>query len=251
MKKKSLIKQQPAIRLINISKKYILHHQKPTLMENIFKFGQKEEFWALKNINLEIEKGKSFGIIGNNGSGKTTLLKVISAVTTATSGNLLIKGKIVSLIDVNSGFNPELTGEENIYLNGLLLGMKKKEIEKKFEQIISFSGLRKFIDAPFYTYSFGMKLRLGFSIAIHSEPDILLIDEVLGGGDKNFLNKTYRVIQRFSEEGKTLIFVSHFLHLIRKFCQEAVILEKGEIKTIGNTKEIIKNYSLSSNKSIY
>jgi len=231
-----------AIKLTHISKKYILHHQKPTLMENIFRFGQKENFWALKKINLELKKGESLGIIGNNGSGKTTFLKIISGITTQTSGDIKVCGRIVSLIDVNSGFNQELTGEENIYLNGMLLGMTRKEIEKKFKQIIKFSDLKKFIDAPFYTYSFGMKLRLGFAIVAYSNPDIILIDEVLAGGDKNFLNRTYRFIKNFLKEGKTLIFVSHFLPILEKFCQKAVFLEKGEIKMFGETKKVINSY---------
>lgn len=232
-----------AIKLSNISKKYILHHQKPTLVENIFKFGQREEFWALKNINLEIKKGQSLGIVGNNGSGKTTLLKIISGISTPTSGKIGVNGRIVSLIDVNSGFNPELTGEENIFLNGMLLGMSKKEINKQFNKIIRFSGLKNFIDTPFYTYSFGMKIRLGFSIAIYSKPDILLIDEILGGGDKNFLEKTLRVVQNFLKERKTLIFVSHLLPHFTKFCQRAIILEKGQIKMIGEAKAVVNKYN--------
>jgi len=233
-----------AIEIINVSKKYILHHQKPTLIENIFKLGQKEEeFWALKNINLEIKKGESYGIIGENGSGKTTLLKIISGITSPTSGEVKLNGRIVSLIDVNSGFNPELTGEENIFLNGMLLGMSKKEINKQFNKIIKFSGLKSFIDTPFYTYSLGMKMRLGFSIAIFSNPDILLVDEILGAGDKKFLEKSSKAIQDFFKQRKTLIFISHLPQLISKFCEKTIILEKGEIKDIGKTKKIIKSYN--------
>jgi len=237
-------KKDLVIKLVNVSKKYILHHQKPTLIENIFKLGQKkEEFWALKNISLEIKKGESYGIIGNNGSGKTTLLKIISGITPPTFGTSEINGRIVSLIDVNSGFNPELTGEENIFLNGMLLGMNKKEIKNKLDRIIRFSGIKKFIDIPFYTYSFGMKIRLGFAIAIYSNPDIILVDEILGGGDKNFVKKTLKAMQNFLSQGRTLIFVSHLLPYFTEFCQKAIILEKGEIKMIGKSKDVIKKYN--------
>lgn len=246
MKKQSAINnQQLAIKITNLSKKYILHHQKPTLVENIFRWGQKEELWALKNINMEIRQGDSIGLLGKNGSGKTTFLKIIAGITTSSSGQIQVNGKVVTLIDINSGFHPELTGEENIYLNGMLLGMSQKEIKKEFCKIIQFSGLKKFIDAPFYTYSNGMKFRLGFSIAIHSKPDILLIDEIIGGGDKIFIKKAYQFVKNFIKDGKTFVFASHFSPLVKKFCQRAAILENGQIKIIGETKKIIDLYTSS------
>jgi len=238
---------QFAIKIENLSKKYILHHEKPTLVENIFRFRRKEEVWALKDINLEIRKGEKIGIIGDNGSGKTTLLKIISGITFPTSGDIKVNGKIAALIDLKAGFHPELTGEENIFLNGMLLGMNKKEINQKFDKIIEFSGLGKFIDAPLHIYSSGMILRLGFSIAIHSNPDILLIDEVLAVGDQEFQKKSYQTIQNFFKKGKTIIFISHYLPLVTKICPRSALLEKGGIKIIGESKNIINFYKQKLN----
>jgi len=241
---------QLAIKLSNISKKYILHHEKPTLVENIFSFRRKEEIWALKDINLEIKKGEKIGIIGDNGSGKTTLLKIISGITIPTTGKIEINGRVAGLIDLEAGFHPELTGEENIFLNGMLLGMSREEIKKRFKHIINFSGLGKFIDTPFYTYSSGMALRLGFSIAIHSNPDILLIDEVLAVGDQEFGNKCLQKMQEFFRKKGTIVFVSHHLETIAKFCNKVALLERGGIKMIGESKKVIESYyfrRLSSN----
>jgi len=239
-----------AISLRDISKKYILYHQKPTLVENIFKFGSKEEIWALKDINLEIKKGEKIGIIGDNGSGKTTLLKIITGITTPTSGEVKVNGRVAALIDLEAGFHPELTGEENIYLNGMLLGMSKKEIKEKYTQIIKYSGLGKFIDAPFYTYSSGMRLRLGFSLAIHSNPDILLIDEVLSVGDQEFQEKSYQTIQNFFKQGKTIIFVSHNLPLVSRLCHRVAWWERGKIKMLNESKKVINAYQ-KTNKSFF
>lgn len=237
------MKQDIAIKISNLSKKYILHHQKPTLTETIFSFGRREEIWALKDINLEIRKGEKIGIVGDNGSGKSTLLKIITGITAPTKGKVEINGKVAALISLEAGFHPELTGEENIYLNGMLLGMSKEEIKKKFTQIVNFSGLGKFIDAPFYTYSSGMALRLGFSIAIHSNFDIVLIDEIMSVGDQDFQKKSYRAIQESFRKEKTLIYVSHYLPLITKLCSKTYWLENGEIKMSGYSKKIIKSYT--------
>src|SRR3989304_6408892 len=166
-----------AVKLTAVSKKYIVHHEKPTLVENILSRGKNEEFWALKDINLTIQKGEKVGIIGPNGSGKTTLLEIIAGITSSTKGKVATYGKLVSLIELEAGFHPELTGEENIFLNGLLVGMPKEEVRTKFKDIVSFADIGRFIDAPFYTYSEGMKLRLGFSILAHTSPDIVLLDE--------------------------------------------------------------------------
>jgi len=229
-----------AIKLSSVSKKYILHHEKPTLVESLIK--RKEEFWALKNINLEVKKGDKLGIIGPNGSGKSTLLKIITRITTPTKGKVRTSGKIASLIDLEAGFEPDLTGEENIYINGLLLGMTKKEINKNFKKIIRFSGIKKFIDSPLYTYSAGMKLRLGFSVAIHSNPDILIVDEIISIGDENFRNKSYKKIQEFFKAKKTMIFVSHNLDLLKKLCSKTVWLDQGKIKISGPSELVIKKY---------
>ncbi len=234
-----------AIRLSGIQKKYVLHHQKPTLVENIIHLGKKEELWALKNINLEIKKGEKYGVIGLNGSGKTTLLKIISGITSPTTGRVDVDGRIATLIDLDAGFHPELTGEENIYLNGMLLGMGKKEIKSKFTNIIDFSGLKRVIDTPFYTYSSGMKLRLGFSLVISSEPKILLIDEFFSVGDKNFQDKSQQVINQLLKRGTTLLFCSHSLNLVSRICQKAIWLEKGSVKYNGPVDETIGRYQRS------
>jgi len=228
-----------AISLTNISKKYILHHEKPTLVETFFK--KKEEFWALKNISFKVKKGEKIGIIGPNGSGKSTLLKIVCKITTPTSGKIETRGRMASLIGLTAGFHPDLTGEENIYINGLLLGMSRKEIKDKFKAIIDFSGLHHFIDAPFYTYSGGMMLRLGFSIAIHADPDVLVVDEVLSAGDRAFQEKCQKKVKETFRR-KTILFVSHNLKLIKTLCPQTLWLNKGRVKLFGKTTEVIKAY---------
>jgi len=239
---KKMITQKLAIKAEDLSKKYILHHQKPTLMENIFKLGRKEEIWALKKINFEIKKGEKIGVIGNNGSGKTTLLKIIAGITVPSNGEFMVKGRVAALIDLKAGFHPELTGEENIYLNGLLLGMSKKEVKRNFTEIVKFSGLGRFIDVPLHTYSDGMALRLGFSIAVHSNPGILLIDEVLAVGDQDFQKKSFQKIQEFFKKGKTVVFISHNLPAVTKLCPKVIWLEKGTLKMIGESKKTVRLY---------
>lgn len=234
-----------AVTLSNISKKYTLQHDKPTLAENLFLNRSQEDFWALKEINLTIKKGERVGIIGANGSGKTTLLKVITGITTPTSGFTNTVGNIVSLIELTAGFHPELTGEDNILLNGLLLGMSKNEIKSKVKRIIKFADIGKFIDTPFYTYSSGMALRLGFSIAIHANPDIIVIDEGLSFGDKFFVTKALKKIRDYIKKNKTLIFVSHFLSLVEQNCDRVIWLDKGTIKSSGEVNKVIKEYSRS------
>ncbi|PIS09484.1 sugar ABC transporter ATP-binding protein [Candidatus Beckwithbacteria bacterium CG10_big_fil_rev_8_21_14_0_10_34_10] len=242
-----MINNKTVISLNNISKKYILHHEKPTLVESLFK--KKEEFWALKNISLQLKKGEKLGIIGPNGAGKSTLLKLISGITYPTKGKVKTKGKIASLIDLSAGFHPDLTGEENIYINGLLLGMNKKEIKNSFKKIIAFSGIKKFIDSPLNTYSSGMVLRLGFSIAVHSNPDILIIDEVISSGDEKFRIKSFNKIQDFFKAKKTIIFVSHNLEAIKKLCPQVLWLDKGKTRALGKTNKIVKKYIKESQKN--
>jgi len=234
------MKNNIVISLKSVSKKYILHHEKPTLVESLFK--TKEEFWALKNINLEIKKGQKLGIIGPNGAGKSTLLKIITGITVPTSGSVKAKGRIASLIDLEAGFEPELTGEENIYINGLLLGMAKKEIKNNFNRIVKFAEIKKFIDSPLHTYSSGMKLRLGFSLAAFSNPDILIIDEVITAGDESFQRKSYEKIQEFCHQEKTIIFVSHILDILKKLCPQTLWLDRGKIKEFGLSKKVVNKY---------
>lgn len=227
--------QNIVIRLTNVSKRYTIHHEKPTLAERLVN-GKDEEFWALKNINLTIRKGERVGIIGPNGSGKTTLLKIIAGITTPTSGIVETHGKIVSLIDLEAGFHPELTGEQNIYLNGMLLGINKKELDRRLTSIIRYANINQFIDAPLFTYSSGMKLRLGFSIAIHADPDILILDEGISVGDKFFQKKSTATMQKLIKSGITLFMVSHQIITMKQICQRYVMFSDNRIIADGSKK---------------
>lgn len=237
-----------AVTLENLSKKFTLHHEKPTLVENIFSQKIKEEVWALKNINLVVNSGEKLGIIGSNGSGKSTLLKIMAGITAPTSGKIKINGKVVTLIDLDAGFHPELTGEENIYLSGMLLGMNRRVIQSRLKQIIEFSGLKKVIDTQLFTYSSGMRLRLGFSVALFSDPDIFLIDEVLGMGDREFQKKSFQKLTDLFHQKKTIIFISHQLESIRQNCSRVVWLNKGKIEMDGSCQKVIPAYIAFSSK---
>jgi len=204
---------------------------------------EKEKFLALKNINLEVKSGEVLGIIGSNGAGKSTLLKILSRVTGPTSGSLKIRGRIASLLEVGTGFHSELTGRENIYLNGAINGMNKKEVSRKIEEIIDFSGVEKFIDTPVKRYSSGMHVRLGFAVAAHLDQEILVVDEVLAVGDSSFQEKAIKKMDEVSKgEGRTVLFVSHNMSTINKLCQRAIILDQGSIINEGETAEIVSNY---------
>ncbi len=203
---------------------------------------QQADFWALRNVTLEVNRGESVGIIGENGSGKSTLLKVLSNVTDPTCGRITIDGRVSALLELGAGFHPQLTGRENIYLNGVILGMPKKDIDRLFDRIVEFSGIGEFIDQPVMTYSSGMYVRLGFAIAIHVDPDILIIDEVLAVGDEEFQRKCKKAIHEFHERGKTILFVSHDLAAIRELCTRVYWLRKGEIRMVGGRDEVTFSY---------
>jgi ABC-type polysaccharide/polyol phosphate transport system ATPase subunit len=232
-----------AIKMENVVKNYRLFHEKATLIENILGKSKKEKFAALKGISLTIRKGEKVGIIGSNGSGKTTLLKIIAGITTLNSGKLLTEGKIVSLIDLSAGFHPELTGEENIYINALLVGMDRSEMKSKIKEIIRYADIGKFIDAPLYTYSSGMKLRLGFAIAVASDPDIIILDEEVSAGDEDFQRKSMKKIDEFVREGKTLLVVSHWMDFLKKHCERIIWLEGGKIVADGGMRVLNKYQS--------
>lgn len=259
----------PIIEIKNISKKYNITHQKGgyiTLRDiitnafknplaflkqktkNILGLETKEVFWALKDINFEVMKGEVIGIIGRNGAGKSTLLKILSQITPPTTGEIKIKGTVGSLLEVGTGFHPELTGRENIFLNGAILGMKKKDIEKKFNEIVEFAGIEKFLDTPVKYYSSGMYVRLAFSVAAHMDTDILIIDEVLAVGDAEFQKKCLGKMEDVTQkEGRTILFVSHNMGAIRQLCNKCVLLSGGKIERIGETNSVI-DYYLSNNK---
>ena len=203
---------------------------------------QSEKFLALKNLNFNVKRGESLGIIGKNGAGKTTVLKLLSRVTYPDSGEIKVNGKIGAFIELGAGLHPELSGRENIYLYGAILGMRKKEIDEKFEEIVKFSGLRKFLDTPIKRYSSGMYARLGFSVVSFMDPDILLIDEVLAVGDKSFQEKCLSRMHSFAKSDKTLIFISHNLDAVKKICEKVIVLDKGKVLYEGDSGRAIKTY---------
>jgi lipopolysaccharide transport system ATP-binding protein len=199
--------------------------------------------WALKDINLEVQQGEVLGIIGRNGAGKSTLLKVLSRVTAPTSGRVKVKGRIASLLEVGTGFHPDLTGKENIYLNGSILGMSKKEIRRKFDEIVDFAEIEKFIDTPVKRYSSGMYVRLAFAVAAHLEPEILVVDEVLAVGDAEFQKKCLGKMGEVAHEGRTVLFVSHNMAAVSKLCYSCIWIDKGILRKVGNTDEVVSDYS--------
>ena len=199
--------------------------------------------WALKNVNFSVQEGEVLGIIGNNGAGKSTLLKIISRITSPTAGTIMGNGRIASLLEVGTGFHQELSGRENIYLNGSILGMRKKEIDQRFDEIVDFSGLEKFIDTPVKRYSSGMYTRLAFAVAAHMEPEILIVDEVLAVGDASFQQKCLGKMKEVSrQQGRTILFVSHNMAAIQNLCNRAMLLHGGEISDIGKPDEVVGNY---------
>jgi len=203
---------------------------------------KRESFWALKDVNMEIQPGEIVGVIGRNGAGKSTLLKVISQVTFPSEGEIVLRGRVGSLLEVGIGFHPELTGRENVYLNGAILGMKKKEIESKFDAIVRFSEMEKFLDAPVKHYSSGMFIRLAFSVAAHLEPEILIVDEVLAVGDAQFQKKCLSKIKEVSEKGGTVMIVSHNMNTIDALCERAFLLHQGKVIASGPAREVTKQY---------
>ncbi len=206
--------------------------------------------WALQDINLEVKRGEILGIIGKNGAGKSTLLKILSKTTAPTRGQVRVKGRIASLLEVGTGFHPELTGRENIYLNGLILGMKRVEITKKLDEIVDFAGVENFLDTPVKRYSSGMTVRLGFAVAAHLEPDILVVDEVLAVGDAEFQKKAIGKMQEVSQGGgRTVLFVSHQMDMVRALCKRVVLLQNGQVAQEGTPKEVIDGYLMGSGSS--
>jgi lipopolysaccharide transport system ATP-binding protein len=242
------VNQQLAIKVSNLSKKYVVGKLKDTSirtsLSNIFsKSNSKSQtFWALTNISFEIEKGDVIGIIGKNGAGKSTLLKILSQITKPTEGKIEINGRIASLLEVGTGFHPELTGRENIFLNGTILGMTRKEVKEKFNEIVAFSGVEKFIDTPVKHYSSGMYVRLAFAVAAHLEPEILIIDEVLAVGDVEFQKKCLGKMKEVAGEGRTVIFVSHDINAITSLCKKTILLEHGKLLEYGDTADIVTVY---------
>ncbi len=241
----------PILEIENVSKRFrIAHENQPYLnirdsLVQVFrrkKAATSEDFWALKDISFTVEAGESIGIIGKNGAGKSTLLKILSKITPPTSGRIISRGRVASLLEVGTGFHPELTGRENIFLNGSILGMRRWEIEKKFDEIIDFSGIERFLDTPLKHYSSGMQLRLAFSVAAFLEPEILIIDEVLAVGDAEFQKKCMGKMDEVSKNGRTILFVSHNMGAVNNLCRKAVLLRKGEIAMIDTSAKVVEQY---------
>jgi lipopolysaccharide transport system ATP-binding protein len=208
-----------------------------------------EDFWALTDVSFEVKQGEVVGIIGRNGAGKSTLLKILSRITEPTEGRVRIKGRVASLLEVGTGFHPELTGRENIFLNGAILGMTRAEIKRKFDEIVAFAEIEKFLDTPVKRYSSGMYVRLAFAVAAHLEPEILIVDEVLAVGDAEFQKKCLGKMQDVSKGGRTVLFVSHNMSAIRALCRRAVVLDEGQIEFIGDVAEGIRHYNAETSNS--
>jgi lipopolysaccharide transport system ATP-binding protein len=224
-------------------------YEKITGVNNREDSGSNDYVWALQDINFSVKQGEVLGIIGRNGAGKSTLLKILSKVTSPTKGNIKVKGRIASLLEVGTGFHPELTGRENIFLNGAILGMTKSEIRSKFDEIVAFSGVEKYIDTPVKRYSSGMYVRLAFAVAAHLEPEILIVDEVLAVGDAEFQKKCLGKMKDVSGEGRTVLFVSHNMAAVKSLCERSVFLENGKITFDSYTTDVIARYFKKSEDS--
>ncbi|MGA0787500.1 MAG: ABC transporter ATP-binding protein [Ilumatobacteraceae bacterium] len=236
----------PAIRVESLWKNFRLYHERNRYIKAAMLRGRRaryEEFWALQDVNLTVASGATVGVIGSNGSGKTTLLKCLTGIYTPERGSISVEGNLAALLELGAGFHPELSGTENIYLNGSIMGMSKKEIDNKFDSIVEFAGLEQFIDTPVKNFSSGMTVRLGFSIATHVEPEVLLIDEILSVGDQAFQRKSTEKIEQFRRDGRTILVVSHSLGLVQQLCDTVVWLEKGHVKMIGPAAEVIAEYT--------
>ena len=256
---------EPVISVENLSKSYILQHKqqeryialRDVIAEKIKKpfsknakktsRSQLDEFWALKDVSFEINRGERYGIVGRNGAGKSTLLKILSQIVEPTNGTITIEGKVSSLLEVGTGFHPELTGRENIFLNGSILGMGKQEIAKKFDEIVAFSEIERFLDTPVKRYSSGMYVRLAFSVAAHLEPEILIVDEVLAVGDSLFQKKCIDKMTSIGNNGQTIIFVSHNLSAVEALCNKGILINKGTIQAKGDIKDVLNAYVEKNN----
>lgn len=241
-----------AVSVDDVWKSFRLYHERNQYLKAAMLRGRRarfEEFWALKGVSFEVRYGETFGIIGSNGSGKSTMLKCLAGILYPEKGSVSSHGRLAALLELGAGFHPELTGVENIYLNGAILGMSKKEIGRRFDDIVSFAGLEQFIDTPVKNYSSGMTVRLGFAIAANVEPEILLIDEVLSVGDESFQRRCMEKIEQFRKDGRTIIFVSHGLAQVEQLCERAAWIEYGDLKMLGSAIEVVQSYTGASHEA--
>jgi lipopolysaccharide transport system ATP-binding protein len=237
-----------AVSLEDVSKKFTLHHDRPRSFQDAFistlrrDKSAREEFWALRDVSFQVAQGETLAFIGPNGAGKSTVLKLIARIIEPTSGCIKVNGRIGSLLELGAGFHPDLTGRENIYLNGSILGLSRSQIRQRLDEIIAFAELERFIDVPVKHYSSGMYVRLGFSMAVHIDPEILLVDEVLAVGDAAFQEKCLNRMAQFKREGCTILFVSHALQLVEQLCTKVIWLEEGRVQEVGETDGVIASY---------
>jgi lipopolysaccharide transport system ATP-binding protein len=254
---------KPAITVEKLAKRYTIGgaDQGTNLRESLVRLitlgfirsnSQEQTIWALRDVSFSIEQGETVGLIGRNGAGKSTLLKILSQITYPTSGSTKVNGRVAALLEVGTGFHQELTGRENIFMNGSILGMTKKEVERKFEQIVEFSGVRKFLDTPIKRYSSGMRLRLGFAVAAHLDPDILIVDEVLAVGDAAFQKKCLNAMATLRQGARTVLFVSHNLAAVENLCSRCIWIDGGEIRMDGESRRVIEAYmgSMGANDTL-
>jgi ABC-type polysaccharide/polyol phosphate transport system ATPase subunit len=232
------------VRLDRVSKCYQLHRKRQLLAQHAWKTIKRatEPFWALRDVSFHLGAGETLAIIGPNGAGKSTLLSIIVGVTSPTSGYVHRAGRVGALLELGSGFHPDLTGMENIHLNASLLGLSRLQVRERLESIVEFSGLASFIDEPVRTYSSGMVARLGFSVAVHIDPDILILDEVLAVGDQSFRKKCEQKVAEFAAQGKTLLFVSHGMETVLSICRRAIWLDRGRVKMDGHSETVVRSY---------
>jgi len=236
---------QPAVSVSSVWKSFRLYHERNQYLKAAVlkrRRARFEEFWALKGVDFEVPTGSTFGVIGSNGSGKSTLLKCLAGILVPERGTITVDGRISALLELGAGFHPELSGRENVYLNGAILGLSKKETAARFDDIVSFAGLEEFIDTPVKNYSSGMYVRLGFAVAAHVEPEVLLIDEVLSVGDESFQRKCAEKIEQFRQDGRTIVFVSHGLDQVQQLCEDVAWIEKGELREVGPSADVITSY---------
>src|SRR5437588_2354041 len=237
------------LKLDHVSKRYRIRREaeagaaRNPLVRKLQSLRQRsEQFWAVRDVSFEVARGEALGIIGHNGAGKSTILKLLSSITAPTTGEIMINGRLSALIEVGSGFHPELTGRENVYLNGAILGMTRRQISARLDSIVDFAGVRQFLETPVKRYSSGMYVRLGFSIAAHLDPDILLLDEVLAVGDAAFQEKCLQRIAEVKHAGTTIVFISHNLGAVERLCDRVILLQRGEIVANGEPHEIVAQY---------
>jgi len=241
----------PAIEFQNVAKHFRIHHEAKSSLQDMFVGmfrgrGSYEEFWALQDVSFRLEKGQTLGLIGTNGAGKSTILKLVTRIIEPTKGRIRVNGRVSAMLELGTGFHPDLSGRDNIFLNGAIYGFSKRQMEERYERIVEFSELGRFIDTPVKHYSSGMYMRLGFATAITVDPDIMIIDEVLAVGDAAFSRKCYAELEKMKEQGKSLLFVSHDAREVARFCDEVIYLEKGQIVAKGKPQEVLDDYMLKT-----